>query len=216
MVNAGYDIPIEISARHVHLSKSDFEALYGEGAQLTYIKELSQPGQYLCKERVDVVGPKGTFENVAILGPFRPESQIEISITDSRKLGIKHQIRQSGDIKETPGCTLRASGKEIQLDKGVIVAKRHIHMTPRDAIRLKVKDNDIVCILTTSYERSVIYADVVVRVNKAFKLAMHVDTDEGNAFDSAADPTGVILPLYDTRQYSLDKWKEELLAGISR
>ncbi len=216
MEKMGYDIPIEISARHVHLSKSDFEALFGEGAELTYVKELSQPGQYLCKERVDVVGPKGTFENVAVLGPFRPESQVEVSITDSRKLGIKHQIRQSGDIKDTPGCILRANGKEIQLEKGLIVAKRHIHMTPRDAIRLKVRDNDIVCILTTSYERSVIYADVVVRVNKAFKLAMHVDTDEGNAFDSASDPTGVILPLYDTRQYSLDKWKEELLAGISR
>lgn len=216
MEHTGYDIPIEISARHVHLSKSDFEALFGAGKELTYIKELSQPGQYLCQERVDVVGPKGTFERVAVLGPFRPESQVEVSITDSRKLGIQHQIRQSGDIKDTPGCILRAGDREIQLEKGVIVAKRHIHMTPRDAIRLKVKDNETVCILTTSYERSVIYADVVVRVNKAFKLAMHVDTDEGNAFDSASDPTGVILPLYDTRQYSLEKWKEELLAGISR
>lgn len=216
MEHTGYDIPIEISARHVHLSKSDFEALFGAGKELTYIKELSQPGQYLCQERVDVVGPKGTFERVAVLGPFRPESQVEVSITDSRKLGIQHQIRQSGDIKDTPGCVLRAGDREIQLEKGVIVAKRHIHMTPRDAIRLKVKDNETVCILTTSYERSVIYADVVVRVNKAFKLAMHVDTDEGNAFDSASDPTGVILPLYDTRQYSLEKWKEELLAGISR
>lgn len=216
MGHMGYDIPIEISARHVHLSKSDFETLFGEGAELTYVKELSQPGQYLCQERVDVVGPKGTFERVAVLGPFRSESQVEVSITDSRKLGIQHQIRQSGDIKDTPGCILRAEGKEIELEKGVIVAKRHIHMTPRDAIRLKVKDNETVCILTTSYERSVIYADVVVRVNKEFKLAMHVDTDEGNAFDSASNPTGVILPLYDTNQYSLEKWKEELLAGISR
>lgn len=216
MEHNGYDIPIEISARHVHLSKKDFEYLFGEGKELTYVKELSQPGQYLCEERVDVVGPKGTFERVAVLGPFRPDSQVEVSITDSRKLGIRHQIRQSGDIKDTPGCILRAGDKELELEKGVIVAKRHIHMTPRDAIRLKVKDNDTVCILTTSYERSVIYADVVVRVNKAFKLAMHVDTDEGNAFDSASDPTGVILPLYDTRQYSLEKWKEELLAGIIR
>lgn len=216
MENMGYDFPIEISARHVHLSREDFEALFGEDAQLTYVKELSQPGQYLCKERVDVVGPKGTFENVAVLGPFRSESQVEVSITDSRKLGVQHQIRQSGDIEGTPGCVLRVGEKEIKLEKGLIVAKRHIHMTPRDAIRLKVKDNDIVCVLTTSYERSVIYADVVVRVNKAFKLAMHMDTDEGNAFDSACDPTGVILPLYDTKQYSLEKWKEELLAGISR
>lgn len=216
MEHTGYDIPIEISARHVHLSKRDFEALFGEGKELTYVKELSQPGQYLCQERVDVVGPKGEFERVAILGPFRSESQVEISITDSRKLGIKHQIRQSGDIQDTPGCILRVEDKEIELEQGVIVAKRHIHMTPKDAIRLKVQDNDTVCILTTSYERSVIYADVVVRVHKAFKLAMHVDTDEGNAFDSDSNPTGVILPLYDTRQYSLEKWKEELIAGISR
>ena len=216
MINSGFDIPIEISARHVHLSKSDFEALFGEGAELTFKKELSQPGQYLAEERVDVVGPKGTFEHVAILGPFRPETQVEVSITDSRKLGINHVIRQSGDIKGTPGCILRNGDKEIKIKRGVIVAKRHIHMTPRDAIRLHVKDNETVCILTTSFERSVIYADVVVRVHKSFRLAMHVDTDEGNAFDSAKNPTGVILPLYDTRQYSLVKWKEELLAGISR
>ena len=210
------DIPIEISARHVHLSREDFEALFGKGAELTFVKELSQPGQYLAKERVDIVGPKGVFANVAILGPFRKESQVELSITDTRKMGITHMIRQSGDIADTPGCILRSGDKELLLEKGVIVAKRHIHMTPKDAIRLHVRDNDTVCILTTSYERSVIYADVVVRVHKDFRLAMHVDTDEGNAFDPDDNPSGVILPLYDTRQYSLDKWKEELLEGISR
>lgn len=210
------DIPIEISARHVHLSREDFEALFGEGKELTFVKELSQPGQYLAKERVDITGPKGVFENVAILGPFRPDSQVELSITDTRKLGMNHTIRQSGDIVGSPGCILRGNGKEVELSQGVIVAKRHIHMTPKDAIRLHVADNDTVCILTTSYERSVIYADVVVRVHRNFRLAMHVDTDEGNAFASDKNPAGVILPLYDTRQYSLEKWKEELLAGISR
>lgn len=210
------NIPIEISARHVHLSEKDFESLFGKGARPGFVKELSQPGQFLAKERVDIIGPKGVYENVAILGPCRSESQVELSITDTRKLGMPHKIRQSGDIKNTPGCMLRAGDKTIQMEHGVIVAKRHIHMTPKDAILLHVEDNDTVCILTTSYERSVIYADVVVRVHKNFRLAMHVDTDEGNAFAGDDDPTGVILPLYDTRQYSLDKWKEEILAGISR
>lgn len=210
------NIPIEISARHVHLSREDFETLFGKGAELTFAKELSQPGQFLAKERVDIVGPKGVFADVAVLGPFRKESQVELSITDTRRMGITHVIRQSGDIEGTPGCALKNGEKELELEKGVIVAKRHIHMTPKDAIRLHVQDNDTVCVLTTSYERSVIYADVVVRVHKDFKLAMHVDTDEGNAFDPDENPYGVILPLYDTRQYSLEKWKEELLEGISR
>ena len=210
------NIPIEISARHENLSREDFETLFGKGAELTFAKELSQPGQFLAKERVDIVGPKGVFANVAVLGPFRKESQVELSITDTRKMGVTHVIRQSGDIEGTPGCILQNGEKELELEKGVIVAKRHIHMTPKDAIRLHVQDNDTVCILTTSYERSVIYADVVVRVHKSFKLAMHVDTDEGNAFDPDENPSGVILPLYDTRQYSLEKWKEELLEGISR
>lgn len=210
------NIPIEISARHVHLSQKDFEALFGPGKELTFVKELSQPGQFLAKERVDIIGPKGTFERVAVLGPFRAESQIELSITDTRKVGIHHVIRQSGDTAGTPGCTLRNGERELKLKRGVIVAKRHIHMTPKDAIRFHVIDNDVVCVLTTSYERSVIYADVVVRVHKNFRLAMHVDTDEGNAFAGEEHPSGVILPLYDTRQYSLEKWKEEILAGISR
>ena len=210
------NIPIEISARHVHLSREDFETLFGKGAELTFAKELSQPGQFLAKERVDIVGPKGVFADMAVLGPFRKESQVELSITDTRRMGITHVIRQSWDNEGTPGCALKNGEKELELEKGVIVAKRHIHMTPKDAIRLHVQDNDTVCVLTTSYERSVIYADVVVRVHKDFKLAMHVDTDEGNAFDPDENPYGVILPLYDTRQYSLEKWKEELLEGISR
>ena len=209
-------IPIETSARHIHLSQEDFETLYGPEAMLTYVKELSQPGQYACKERLTVVGPKGRFENVVILGPFRSSTQVEISVTDARRLGIPAVIRQSGDISGTPGCTLIGPYGSLELKEGVIVAKRHIHMTPLDAVRAHVKDNDIVFVITTSYERSLIFSDVVVRVSPSFSLAMHVDTDEANAFANDDHPTGVILKLFDGHTYSLKSWAEELQAGINR
>ena len=126
-------IPIETSARHIHVSEEDFKILFGENATLTNIHELSQPGQYLCKERITVTGPKGTFENVAILGPFRKETQVELSMTDTRKIGVPGVIRQSGHTDGTPGCTLIGPKGSIELEKGVIVAKRHIHMTPLEA-----------------------------------------------------------------------------------
>ena len=197
-------IPIETSARHIHISKEDFETLYGKDAQLHYIKELSQPGQYLCRERLNVIGPRGTFENMAILGPFRKETQIELSLTDTRKLGIPGIIRQSGDIEGTPGCILRGPEGELEISRGVIVAKRHIHMTPDNALTLNVRDNDEVFVLTKSYGRALIYADVVVRVSWDYRLAMHVDTDEANAFSSDAEPYGVIIRLFDDN-YSTDK-----------
>lgn len=209
-------IPIETSARHIHLSQEDFETLYGPEAKLTYVKELSQPGQYACKERLTVVGSKGRFENVVILGPFRSSTQVEISVTDARRLGIPAVIRQSGDITGTPGCTLIGPYGSLELKEGVIVAKRHIHMTPLDAVRAHVKDNDIVFVITTSYERSLIFSDVVVRVSPSFSLAMHVDTDEANAFANDDNPTGVILKLFDGHTYSLQSWAEELQAGINR
>lgn len=208
-------IPIETSARHLHISQEDFETLFGKGKELTYIKELSQPGQYLCKERVTVIGPKGEFENMALLGPFRKETQVELSLTDTRKLGLPGIIRQSGDIKDTPGCILRGPCGELEISKGVIVAKRHIHMTPEEAYMLRVRDNDEVFVLTKSYGRALIYADVVVRVHKNFHLAMHVDTDEANAFSSDAEPYGVIVKLFDDN-YNTDKWIEEVLSGIHR
>ncbi len=208
-------IPIETSARHIHISKEDFETLYGKDAQLHYIKELSQPGQYLCRERLNVIGPRGTFENMAILGPFRKETQIELSLTDTRKLGIPGIIRQSGDIEGTPGCILRGPEGELEISRGVIVAKRHIHMTPDNALTLNVCDNDEVFVLTKSYGRALIYADVVVRVSWDYRLAMHVDTDEANAFSSDAEPYGVIIRLFDDN-YSTDKWIEEVLSGIHR
>lgn len=209
-------IPIEISARHVHVSREDFEKLFGAGADLTPVKELSQPGQYLAKERVSIKGPRGTLENVAILGPFRPNTQVELSITDTKKLGLEHVIRQSGDVTGSPGCILFTPEHVLEIDQGVIVAKRHVHMTPRDAMKLNVKDNDIVFVLTNSYERSLIYADVVVRVHENFKLSMHVDTDEANAFASDEEPFGVILKLFDSKRYTLDKWVNEVLEGIQR
>lgn len=208
-------IPIETSARHIHISKEDFETLYGKDAQLHYIKELSQPGQYLCRERLNVIGPRGAFENMAILGPFRKETQIELSLTDTRKLGIPGIIRQSGDIEGTPGCILRGPEGELEISRGVIVAKRHIHMTPDNALTLNVRDNDEVFVLTKSYGRALIYADVVVRVSWDYRLAMHVDTDEANAFSSDAEPYGVIIRLFDDN-YSTDKWIEEVLSGIHR
>lgn len=208
-------IPIETSARHIHVSKEDFEKLFGEGAELHYVKELSQPGQYLCQERITVKGPSGQFENMAILGPFRKETQVEVSLTDTRKLGVPGIIRQSGDTEGTPGCTLLGPTGEIEIPKGVIVAKRHIHMTPEDAWSLRVRDNDEVFVLTKSYGRALIYADVVVRVDRSFHLAMHVDTDEANAFSSDAEPYGVIVRLFDDN-YNTDKWIEEVLSGIHR
>ena len=208
-------IPIETSARHIHLSEADFQKLFGADALPHYTKELSQPGQFLCQERVTVKGPKGVFENMALLGPFRRDSQVELSLTDTRKLGIPGVIRQSGDIDGTPGCTLCGPCGEIQIPRGVIVAKRHIHMTPEDALALRVRDNDEVFVLTKSYGRALIYADVVVRVHWDYHLSMHVDTDEANAFSSDAEPYGVIIRLFDNN-YNTDKWIEDVLSGIHR
>ena len=209
-------IPIETSARHIHVSEADFKQLFGEDAELTYVHELSQPGQYLCKERITVVGPKGRFENVAILGPLRKDTQIELSMTDTRKIGVPGVIRQSGDIDGTPGCLLIGPNSSIELEKGVIVAKRHIHMTPLQASRARVKDNDEVFVITESYERGLIFADVVVRVSPSFSLAMHVDTDEANAFANDDSPTGAILKLFDGQTYSLQQWADEIQMGINR
>lgn len=209
-------IPIETSARHIHISQEDFHLLFGVDAALTYEHELSQPGQYLCKERITVVGPKGRFENVAILGPYRKETQIELSVTDTRKLGVPSVIRQSGHIENTPGCLLIGPNGTLELEKGVIVAKRHIHMTPVEASRAHVKDNDEVFVIMESYERGLIFADVVVRVSPTFRLAMHVDTDEANAFANDDSPTGAILKLFDGQTYSLQQWADEIQSGINR
>ncbi len=208
-------IPIETSARHIHLCKEDFDILFGPENELHFVKELSQPGQFLCEERLTVRGPRGDFENMAVLGPFRSRSQVEVSLTDSRHLGLPGVIRQSGDIAGTPGCTLIGPCGELTLREGLIVAKRHIHMTPEEALILRVHDNDEVFVLTKSYGRTVIYADVVVRVSRSFRLAMHVDTDEANAFSSDAEPYGVIVKFFGDN-YDTHKWIEEELSGIHR
>ena len=173
-------IPVEISAHHVHLSQADVEALFGPGHQLTPMHELSQPGQYACEEKVHLVGPKGRIANVRVLGPTRKETQVEIAMTEQFKLGVQPPIRQSGDLTGTPGLTLEGPHGSTQIERGVICAQRHIHMSPDDALRFRVRDNTVVRVRIAG-ERELIFGDVVVRVNPAFRLAMHIDTDEGNA-----------------------------------
>ena len=186
---------VETSARHVHLSKKDIEALYGEGAELTIKKMLSQPGQYACEQRVDIVGPKKTISGVIILGPARKESQVEISLSDARTLGVAAPIRESGDIDGTPGIKLvnPANGAEVVLEKGVIAAKRHIHMTPADAAEFGVSDKEIVSVAIDTDGRKLVFGDTVVRVNETFALAMHIDTDEANAAGAGMNVTGYIV-----------------------
>ena len=175
------DIKLEVSARHVHLSQADVEVLFGKGHTLTPKKDLSQPGQFACEERVTIVGPKKTFENVAVLGPARPASQVEFAKSDCFALGIMGLIRESGDIEGTPGVELRTENGSVMLNKGLIIAKRHIHMTPDDAEEFGVKDKDVVSVEVNSNDRKLTFGDVVVRVSEKFSLAMHIDTDEGNA-----------------------------------
>ena len=186
-------IPIETSARHIHINEEDFKKLFGEEAQLTYVHELSQPGQYLCKERLSIVGPRGTFENVAILGPFRKDTQIELSMTDTRKIGVPGVIRQSGDIKDTPGCTLIGPLGELTIDEGVIVAKRHIHMTTKDAEYYGVTNGQIVEVKVETDGRTTTFGDTVVRVSDSYALAMHIDTDEANAAGVSGSALGEII-----------------------
>jgi len=171
---------VEASGRHVHLSRKELDALFGTGYELTKAKDLSQPGQYASKERLTVVGPKGAYHNVVILGPVRKESQVEVSLTDCLQLGVKAPIRESGDIEGTPGIVLVNGDKSVSLDKGLIVAKRHVHMTPEDAEKIGVKNHDIVKVKVEG-ARPLIFDDVVIRVSPKFATYMHIDYDEANA-----------------------------------
>lgn len=173
-------LPIAMSNRHVHLSPEHLEALFGAGYELTKFKDLSQPGQFAANEKVDVVGPKGTLKGVRVLGPCRGKTQIEISKTDSFVLGIYPPVRDSGDIKGTPGAKIVGPKGEIEIEEGVIIAARHIHMHPDDAKEFGVKDKDRVRIKIDG-ERGLIFDNVLVRVRDDFALEMHVDIDEGNA-----------------------------------
>ena len=167
------------SARHAHLSEQDALTLFG--APLTPVRELSQPGQFLCKERVRLIGPKGVMDNVAVLGPSRGVSQVEISKTDARVLGVETPVRQSGDVTGTPGIILSSQMNIVGLEEGLIVAARHIHMSPEDAAKLCVADKDLVRVRLDG-ERPIVLEDVLVRVHPQFRLALHIDSDEGNSF----------------------------------
>ena len=183
---------VEASARHIHLTEEQIETLFGAGHKLTPKKDLSQPGQFACEEKVTVVGPRGEIK-MSILGPARKAAQIEVSLTDARALGVTALIRESGDIEGTEGCKVVGPCGEITLDKGVICAKRHIHMTPADAEAYGVKNGDIVCVKIDTDGRSLIFGDTVVRVSEKFALAMHVDTDESNAAGMKGNALGEIV-----------------------
>lgn len=172
---------VETSARHVHLSEADLKTLFGEGYELKFRKDLSQPGQFATFDRVDIVGPKRTLSGVTILGPTRPRTQVEISLSDARSIGVDAPIRESGDLSGSAPCKVVGPCGEVELSEGAIVAMRHIHMLPEDAEELGVKDKEIVSVKIASPERSVIFGDVLVRVTPTSALAMHIDTDEANA-----------------------------------
>ena len=186
-------IPVEVSARHLHLTKEVFEALFGEGKELHYKRELSQPGEYLCEERVDVVGPKRTLSGVSILGPFRKYTQVEISLTDARSIGVAAPIRGSGDLVGSAGCKLVGPVGEVELKEGVIAAMRHIHTTPEVAAELGVGDNEIVNVKITTDSRSLIFGDVLVRAHPSYGTSMHIDTDEAGAAGAAGELFGEIV-----------------------
>ena len=185
------EIIVETSARHVHLCDKALTALFGEGYQLTHKKDLSQPGQYACEERVTVVGSKGEMKNVIVLGPTRDHTQVELSLTDARSIGVVAKVRESGDLEGTEGCKLVGPKGEVEIPFGVIAAKRHIHMTPEDAKEFGVEDKQIVSVEVETDGRSLTFGDVVCRVSASYATAMHIDTDESNA--AGGPKTGKII-----------------------
>ena len=184
---------VETSARHVHLTAEAFATLFGEGKELTVKKMLSQPGQFASEERVTIVGPKKSLPNVSILGPFRKANQVELSATDARSIGIVAPIRESGDVAGSGACKIVGPEGEIEISEGVIVAKRHIHLTPADAEEMGVKDKDVVWVRLDTDGRKAILGDVVCRVSDSYALAMHIDTDESNAVSAPRELYGEIV-----------------------
>lgn len=177
-----FKVPVGISNRHIHLSQEHIEALFGVGHSLTNMKDLSQPGQYACEETVSLIGPKGTISGVRVLGPARKASQVELTRTDTYKIGVKPPVRDSGKLEGTPGIDVEGPKGRVHLDQGVIIAARHLHMTPEDAIEFSFKDGDYVQAIVSGL-RGGILGQVLVRVNPEYALDLHVDTDEGNALD---------------------------------
>ena len=185
-------VPIGISNRHVHVSQADLEKLFGEGYELTPKKDLSQPGQFACEECVDVVGPKGTIERVRILGPVRPETQVELAQTDARKIGVNAALRESGVLDGTEGCKLVGPKGEIELEKGCIVAHLHIHFHTDEAAKMGIKDHQVLTVLVRG-QKTVLFCDVIARVGDKMKLDFHLDTDEANAALVGPGAVGIIL-----------------------
>ena len=186
------EVLVEISARHVHVTKEDLETLFGKGYELTPKKDLSQPGQFACAEKVTVVGPKSELK-ASILGPVRPETQVELSLTDARSIGVTAPVRESGDIKGSGVCKLVGPAGEVELTEGVIAAKRHIHMTPEDAAKYGISDKQTVSVKIPTDGRALVFGDVIARVSDKYKLAMHIDTDEANAACVPGSCIGEIL-----------------------
>ncbi len=191
-VVAQIGLEIEASGRHVHLCRRDVEALFGPGYQLTRVRPLSQPGQFVCRERVTLAGPKGSIPNVVILGPERKESQAEISLTDGNVLGVRPPVRQSGMLSGTPGIIIRNGQREVRLDHGLIVARRHIHLTPEAAETRGLRDGQVVRLKCLT-ARPAIFEDVVVRVSRESAPAVHIDYDEANACGFRKGDRGVVL-----------------------
>lgn len=198
-------VPVEVSARHVHLSRQDAEKLFGKGYQLKKSKDISQPGQFLCEERVSLIGPKGRFDRVAVLGPFRDKTQIEISLTDSRSLGIKAPVRMSGDLDGAADLYIMASDKIIHADGAAIVARNHLHMTKEDAVRFGLRNKQKIKIKMNT-ARPVTFENVIVRVSDSSRLDFHIDYDEANACGFINGDMGFICTegAYQTKCQSID------------
>ncbi len=184
---------VETSARHIHVSKEHLEILFGEGYELTVKKMLSQPGQFACEERVTVVGAKKELKNVSILGPCRNATQVELSLTDARSIGVDAPVRESGDVAGSGACKLIGPKGEVEISEGVISAKRHIHMTTADAAEFGLADSQVVSVKIDSDGRSLVFGDVVVRVSDSYALAMHIDTDESNAAGCTPGMLGEVI-----------------------
>jgi putative phosphotransacetylase len=186
-------ILVETSARHIHISLAHLEQLVGKGSQLKFVRPLSQAGQFVSDVRLQIIGPKKDFQNVVVLGPLRKATQVEISSSDARVLGLHPPIRESGELKGSAPVVIKGPAGEIHLDEGLIIAQRHIHMKPDDAAYYKVKDQQLVSVQIPSEHRRLIFEDVVVRVREDFNLAMHIDTDEANAAGISGDVHGVLV-----------------------
>ena len=188
----GYEVKIGLSNKHLHLQKEHIEILFGKGHELTPTKPLVQPGQFACEEKVDIVGPKNTLKGIRVLGPARPETQVEVAMTDARTLGIKAPVRESGKLEGTPGCKIVGPCGEVEIDQGVIVALRHVHLSPAQAEEAGVKDKDIVSIKIEG-ERGLVFNNVLVRSGDAHEREVHLDTDEGNAAGCGPDAVCTII-----------------------